>query len=61
MYSSFLVLILKVLKERGEKRILGKKRLVLASLDFESKIAMHWPFLRASRVALQVCFSILCV
>jgi hypothetical protein len=58
MYSSLLVLVLKVLKERREKEV-GKKRLILTSLDFEFRIAMHWPFLVASRVALKVCSSIL--
>jgi hypothetical protein len=58
MYNSLLVLVLKVFKERGEKEV-GKKMLVLTSLDFEFRIAMHWPFLRASRVALKVCSSIL--
>jgi hypothetical protein len=30
MYNSLLALVLKVLKERGEKEVVGKKRLVLA-------------------------------
>jgi hypothetical protein len=59
MYNSLPALVFKVLKERGEKEVVGKKRLILASLDSKSKIAMHWPFFRASRVALKVCSSIL--
>jgi len=53
MYNSLLALILKVLKERGEKEVVGKKRSVSASLDSKSRIAMHWPFLKASRVCTQ--------
>jgi hypothetical protein len=60
MYNSLIVLVLKVLKEKGEKEV-GKKRLVLTSLDSEFGIAMHWPFLKASRVALKVWSSIFCV
>jgi hypothetical protein len=58
MYSSLLVLVLKVLKERSEKEV-GKKRLVLTSFDFEFGTTMHWPFLTASRVVLKVFSSIL--
>ncbi len=45
MYNSLLTSILKVLKEKGEKDGVGKQKSVLASLDFESRIAMHFPFL----------------
>jgi hypothetical protein len=60
MYSSPLVLILRVFKKRGEREVVGKKRLVLASLDFEFRIAMHLPFLKVLR-ACKACSSILLV
>jgi hypothetical protein len=41
MHNSPLVSIPKVFKERGKKKVVGKKRLVLAFLDSESRIAMH--------------------
>jgi hypothetical protein len=41
MYISPLALVLRVLRERGEREAVGKKRLILASLDFKSKITMH--------------------
>jgi hypothetical protein len=41
MYNLPLALVFKVLRERGEKEAVGKKRLVLASLDSKSIIAMH--------------------
>jgi hypothetical protein len=61
MYNSLLALVFRVFKERGEKEATRKKRSISASLDFESKIAMHRPFLRACRTKLKVCSSILCV
>jgi hypothetical protein len=61
MYNSILALVFRVFKERGEKEATRKKRSLLASLDFESKIAMHWPFLRAFRTTFKVCSSKLCV
>jgi len=61
MYSSPRALVLEVLRERGERKATMKKRLVLASLDFESKITVHWLFLRASRATLRACSSILLV
>jgi hypothetical protein len=61
MYNSLPALVLKVLDEKGEKEIVGKKSSVSTSLDYEFEIAMHWPFPRAFKVALKVCSSILCV
>jgi hypothetical protein len=59
MYNSPLVSVLKVFRERGKKKVVGKKRLVSTFLDFESRIAMHWPFLKACKVALKACSSVL--
>jgi len=59
MYSSPPILVLRVFKERGEREVVGKKRLVLASLDSEFRIAVHLPFLKVSRVALKACSSML--
>jgi hypothetical protein len=59
MYNSLLALVLKVLKERGEKEVVKKKRSISASLDSKSTIAMLWPFPKAFKVALKVCSSIL--
>jgi hypothetical protein len=50
MYNSPPTSVLKVFKERGEREVVGKKRSILASLDFESKIAMHFPFFKVSRL-----------
>jgi len=44
MYNSLLALVFRVFKERGEKEATRKRRSISASLDFESKIAMHRPF-----------------
>jgi len=55
MYNSPNALVLKVFKERGEKKVVGKKRSVLASLDSESRIAMHFLFLEVSRTTLKAC------
>jgi len=41
MYSSALALVLKVFRERGEREVDGKKRLVSTSLDSKSRITMH--------------------
>jgi hypothetical protein len=41
MYISPPTLVLRVLRERGERKAVGKKRLVLASLDSKFKITMH--------------------
>jgi hypothetical protein len=38
-YNSPFTLVFKVFKERGKRKVVGKKRLVLAFLDFESMIA----------------------
>jgi hypothetical protein len=59
MYNSLPALVFKILKKKGDKEVVGKKRLILASLDSEFRIAMHSPFLKASRVTLKVCSSIL--
>jgi len=59
MYNSPHALVLKVLREKGERKATRKKRLVLASLDFKSKITVHWLFLRASRATFKACSSIL--
>jgi hypothetical protein len=59
MYNSPLALVLRVLKERGERKVVGKKRLVLASLDYESRIAMHLLFLKVSKATLKACSSLL--
>jgi hypothetical protein len=58
MYSSPPVLVLRVFRKRGERKVIGKKRLILASLDSKYIITMHWPFLRASRATLKGCSSI---
>jgi len=50
---------LRVFRERGEKKVVGKKRLVSTSLDSKSRVAMHWPFLKAFRATLKACSSIL--
>jgi hypothetical protein len=47
--------------KKDERKVVGKKMSISTSLDFESKIAMHSPFLKASKAALKVCFSILLV
>ncbi len=59
MYNSPLVSVLKVFRERGKKKVVGKKRLVSTFLDSEFRIAMHSPFLIAFKVALKACSSIL--
>jgi hypothetical protein len=41
MYISALALVLRVLRERGEREVDGKKRLVSTSLDSLSRIRMH--------------------
>jgi hypothetical protein len=41
MYSSVLVFVLRVFRERGKREADGKKRLVSTSLDSKSKITMH--------------------
>jgi hypothetical protein len=41
MYNSPPTLVLKVFKERGKRKVVGKKRSVLTFLDSESKIIMH--------------------
>jgi hypothetical protein len=41
MYNSPPIVVLKVLKEKGEREAARKKRLVSASLDSKSRIAMH--------------------
>jgi hypothetical protein len=46
---------------KKEREIVEKKRSVLASLDSESRIAMHLFFLKVSRVALKAYSSILLV
>jgi hypothetical protein len=61
MYNSLPALVFRVIKERGEREAIGKKRLVLASLDSKSRIAMHWTFFKASKDALKACSSILLV
>jgi hypothetical protein len=61
MYNSLAILVLKVLREKGEKDVVGKKRLVSAFLDSKSKITTHWLFLKASRVTFKACSSILLV
>jgi len=61
MYNSLLALILKIFKEIGKKKVVEKKRSISASLDYESKIAMHLLFLKVSKVALKAYSSILLV
>jgi hypothetical protein len=50
MYNSPLTSVLKVFRERGKRKVVGKIRSISAFLDFESKIVMHWPFLGAFKV-----------
>jgi hypothetical protein len=45
MYISLHATILRLLRKKGKKEAIRKKRLVSISLHFESKITMHWPFL----------------
>jgi hypothetical protein len=61
MYNSPLTLVLKVFKEIGKREVVGKKRSILTSLDFESRIAMHLLFLKILKIALKACSSILLV
>jgi hypothetical protein len=37
-----------------KEKVVGKKMSISTSLDFESKIAVHSPFFKASKVALKV-------
>ncbi len=46
-------------QNKRKENVVGKKMSVLASLDFESRIAMHQPFLRAFKNTLKACSSIL--
>jgi hypothetical protein len=41
MYNSLLALILKVFKERGKRKVVGKKRYVSTFLNYEFRITMH--------------------
>jgi hypothetical protein len=53
MYISIHVVVLRLIKKRGKKKIARKKRSVSASLDSESRIAMHWSFFMGSRATLK--------
>jgi hypothetical protein len=59
MYYSPLASVLQIFRKRGKRKVIGKKRSVMAFLDFESRIAMHWPFFKAFKVALKAWSSIL--
>ncbi len=60
MYISLHDAILWLLRKRGKRKVARKKRSILTSLDFESRIAMHLPFLMA-KATLKAWSSILCV
>jgi len=59
MYISLHAAILKLLRKIGKREATRNKMSVSVSLDFESRITVHWLFLMAFRATLKAWSSIL--